>query len=181
MSEFSRRVDIEIIKSEPFTSDEWLALHPGRDVDDTVIAYNRYLARFQPYRWHAKSTGNGEIVARSESYFNLADCIENIELNYGDDTTVYRMPIFGEDRHEVVLRFGKTDREHQAATQITTAEQLAALPPESIIKTHGGTVACRHYDGVHGVVFGDDRPLAWPSALVSELPAVVLWHPERVV
>ncbi|GJJ22311.1 hypothetical protein [Mycolicibacterium mageritense] len=61
--------------------------------------------------------------------------------------------------------------------RIETLEQLDALPPETIVKTEGGTVACRFYDREHGVVFGDDRPFKW-SALATELPAIVLWSPE---
>ena len=60
---------------------------------------------------------------------------------------------------------------------VSTREQLDALPPETIIKTTGGTVACRFYDGIHGVVFGDDRPFVW-SRLETELPGVILWHPD---
>lgn len=62
------------------------------------------------------------------------------------------------------------------ACTITTVEQLDALPPESIVKSEGGSVACRFYDGIHGVTFGDERPFKW-TVLASELPAVVLWHP----
>lgn len=62
------------------------------------------------------------------------------------------------------------------ACTITTPEQLDALPPEVIVKSEGGTVACRYYDRVHGVTFGDERPFTW-TVLASELPAVVLWHP----
>ena len=51
------------------------------------------------------------------------------------------------------------------------------LPPKTIVKTEGGTVACRFYDHEHGVVFCDDRPFKW-SALATELPAIVLWSPE---
>ena len=70
---------------------------------------------------------------------------------------------------------------HQAAAwreacTLRTAEQLEALPPETVIKTEGGSIACRHYTGV-GVVFGDDRPFPWTSSLVTELPGVVMWHP----
>ena len=61
--------------------------------------------------------------------------------------------------------------------RIETLEQLDALPPETIVKTEGGTVACRFYDREHGVVFCDDRPFKW-SALATELPAIVLWSPE---
>lgn len=66
--------------------------------------------------------------------------------------------------------------ERMTPRSIETAAELNALPPESIIKTKGGTVACRHYSGV-GVVFGDDRPFTW-SAMETELPATVLWSPE---
>lgn len=59
---------------------------------------------------------------------------------------------------------------------VTTPEQLDALPPEVIVKSEGGTVACRYYDRIHGVTFGDERPFTW-TVLASELPAVVLWHP----
>ncbi|WP_458317141.1 hypothetical protein [Mycolicibacterium brisbanense] len=62
--------------------------------------------------------------------------------------------------------------------RIETREELDALPPETIVKTQGGTVACRFYDRIHGVVFGDERPFKWPDHLVSELPATVLWSPE---
>ena len=43
-------------------------------------AYQRYLSRFQPYRWIAKAA-NGEVIARSsENYFNRDDCLHAIEL-----------------------------------------------------------------------------------------------------
>lgn len=60
---------------------------------------------------------------------------------------------------------------------VRSVEELDALPAEAIIKTEGGSVACRFYDGIHGVVFGDDRPFVW-SRLETELPGVILWHPD---
>lgn len=60
---------------------------------------------------------------------------------------------------------------------IRTVEQLDALPPESIVKTSDRSIACRHYDRVHGVVFGDERPFEW-SAKYLALPALLLWHPD---
>lgn len=58
---------------------------------------------------------------------------------------------------------------------IGSVDELGALPPESIVKTEDGTVACRFYDGVHGVLFGDDRPFKWS---VLQPPALLLWHPD---
>lgn len=66
---------------------------------------------------------------------------------------------------------------NRALLSITTVDELVALPPESIVKTGGGTVACRFYDKIHGVLFGDERPFKW-TILESELPAVLLWHPD---
>ncbi|MCV7175101.1 hypothetical protein [Mycolicibacterium sphagni] len=63
------------------------------------------------------------------------------------------------------------------ACTVTTATQLESLPPESIVKTDGGSIACRHYDRVHGVVFGDDRPFKW-SVLAAELPGYLMRHPD---
>ena len=60
-------------------------------------------------------------------------------------------------------------------SEITTAAELDALPPESIVKTHEKTVACRFYDRVHGVLFGDERPILWDRLA---LPATLLWHPD---
>lgn len=72
--------------------------------------------------------------------------------------------------------------DHQAAAwreacTVRTVEQLDALPPETVIKTEGGSIACRHYSGI-GVVFGDERPFPWTSSLATELPGVLLWHPD---
>ena len=63
------------------------------------------------------------------------------------------------------------------ACTIRTVEQLDALPPETVIKTEGGSIACRHYTGI-GVVFGDERPFPWTSSLATELPGLLLWHPD---
>lgn len=60
--------------------------------------------------------------------------------------------------------------------RIKNAEQLMALPSTTVIKTEGGSIACRFHDGIHGVVFGDDRPFKW-SCLESELPGFLLWSP----
>lgn len=120
MPEFSRRVNVFVFKDDPLTFDQFVDAAPEAWAPEVpggkarAEMYRDYLAAFQPYRWHAKAM-NGEIIARGESYFNESDCHENIELNYGDDTTVYRMPEYGEQRGEAWLRYGKTDRDAQAA------------------------------------------------------------------
>jgi uncharacterized protein YegP (UPF0339 family) len=117
MIEFSRRVDVQIIKDEPLSYDDlWRTLtHDRNHTGDS--AYKQYLDRFQPYRWRAVAANN-EPVAHGESYFNEVDAINAAELLFGDDTTVYRMPMYGEDRGETWLRYGKTDRDHQAAPDV---------------------------------------------------------------
>lgn len=76
-------------------------------------------------------------------------------------------------------RAGREDAlaERREVVTVRSVEELDALPAEAIIKTEGGSVACRFYDGIHGVVFGDDRPFVW-SRLETELPGVILWHPD---
>jgi uncharacterized protein YegP (UPF0339 family) len=128
-AEFSRRADVQIIKDEPLDPNEWASQNSctcpigGPFVEmcprhfetgtDGTAEYSEYVARFQPYRWRAVAANN-EPIAHGESYFNEADCINAVDLLLGDDTTVYRMPMYGEDRGEVLLRYGKTDRDSQA-------------------------------------------------------------------
>jgi uncharacterized protein YegP (UPF0339 family) len=130
-AEFSRRVDVYISKAEPLGREEWLAkgvvtlddlnaVGPGKVVvvgDDTSEymdqLYRRYLDRFQPYSWHAKAA-NHEITCQGESYFNEADAVNAVELMFGDDSTVYWAPMYGEERGYRLLRYGKTDRDSQA-------------------------------------------------------------------
>jgi uncharacterized protein YegP (UPF0339 family) len=118
MTEFSRRVDVQIIKDDPMTLAEYITatVDPDDGFVDTEIEkdYRRYLERFQPYRWRAVAA-NSEPIAHGESYFNEADCLNAVELLCGDETTVYWAPMFGEDRSEKLLRYGITDREHQQA------------------------------------------------------------------
>ena len=110
----SRRVDVEIYVDKPVSREEWELItgNPGVTTERLDELYRKYIGRHQPYRWRAVAANN-EVVAYGERYFNLADCINAVELNYGDNTTMYRMPMFGEDRSETLLRYGKTDREHQ--------------------------------------------------------------------
>jgi uncharacterized protein YegP (UPF0339 family) len=112
MTEFSRRADVEIIKDEPLTPDEWAARYHVTDPTNNA-AYRYYLEKFQAYRWHAQA-GNEEIISDGESYFDEAGAINAVELNFGDDTTMYWARTYGDDRSNHLLRYGKTDREHQA-------------------------------------------------------------------
>jgi uncharacterized protein YegP (UPF0339 family) len=120
--EFSRRLNIEIIKDEPLSRDEYVeaSFGIGKDANLAVSLsakleqdYVQYLYRFQPYRWRAVAA-NGEPIAHGESYFNEADAINAANLLAGDDTTAYLMPMYGDDRSEKVLRFGATDRKSQS-------------------------------------------------------------------
>jgi uncharacterized protein YegP (UPF0339 family) len=111
MTELSRRVDVELIKDEPVSYGDFWKTHDRNLNGDDV--YTRYLDRFQPYRWRAVAANN-EPIAHGESYFNEADCINAIELLFGDDTTIYWAPMFGDDRGFRWLRYGKTDRDAQA-------------------------------------------------------------------
>jgi len=58
--------------------------------------------------------------------------------------------------------------------QITTAEELDALPVGSVVRSAADTIAAR-YDSQRGVVFGDDRSFPWSNL---NLPATVLYRPE---
>ncbi|WP_280389281.1 hypothetical protein [Nocardia wallacei] len=55
---------------------------------------------------------------------------------------------------------------------IQTTEEMAAVPPGTIVRAADGTVACRHPSGF-GVLFGHGTPFDW--SLLSP-PAVVLLH-----
>jgi uncharacterized protein YegP (UPF0339 family) len=115
MSEFSRRVDVELFKDEPLTRAEFTAEH-GTTGETLQLAYSHYLDTFRPYWWHVQSP-NGEIITNGEHYVKPSGAINSIEVLFGDDTTMYYMPMFGVDRGYKLLRYGKTDRDHQAASQ----------------------------------------------------------------
>jgi hypothetical protein len=127
MSEFSKRVNIEVFKDEPKTCEEYAQTFwpgtPGVNAarGDIQAAHRHYLEHFQPYRWHAKAANN-KIISDGESYFNLADLEETLELFAGDDTTVYYTAMFGEDRGDKWLRYGKTDRDAQGDDSPEQAE-----------------------------------------------------------
>jgi hypothetical protein len=118
MSEFSRRVNVEVFKEEPQTFDEWVEEREHCDetngCPDCKIEYRQYLDGFQPYWWHAQSP-NGEILTNGEHYTAEAGVINSVEVLFGGDTTMYWAPMYGEDRGEHLLRYGKTDRDNQAA------------------------------------------------------------------
>lgn len=118
MSEFSRRVDVEVFKDEQQSRDEYAERQgccPSSvrcPVCDGSYAY--YLEHFQPYWWHAQSP-NGEILTNGEHYANEVGAINSIEVLFGDDTTMQWARMYGEDRGFKWLRYGKTDRDAQAA------------------------------------------------------------------
>jgi uncharacterized protein YegP (UPF0339 family) len=130
--EFSRRVNVQIIKDEPLSRSEWMtkgffvtmdelntagsdtqALEHGDEASNAYLdnLYHRYyLDRFQPYRWRAVAANN-EPIAHGESYFNEADAINAAELLFGDDSTVYLQQ---HEKSNQLLRYGATDWKHQA-------------------------------------------------------------------
>jgi predicted HAD superfamily Cof-like phosphohydrolase len=121
-AEFSRRVNIEVFKDEPKTREEFRvdaivtnATWPNGELDER---YRKYLDDFQPYWWHAQSP-NGEILTNGEHYLHEDGATNSAEVLFGDDTTMYWAPMYGEDRHFRLLRYGKTDRDHQAAAALS--------------------------------------------------------------
>lgn len=121
-TEFSRRVDVDIIKDEPKTREEFRQYHVAAGaawpIGDLDAEYARYLEHFQPYRFHAKGD-NFEIVDQSEGYLHEDGAVNAVELLFGDDTTMYWRRTYGEDRGDQLLRYGKTDRDHQAAAALS--------------------------------------------------------------
>jgi hypothetical protein len=70
--------------------------------------YAHRLTHFQPYRWRAKSEGNGEPLCSGERYYNEADLIGTLEVLFGDRTNVYwrsRNP----ERGNQLLRLGVSE------------------------------------------------------------------------
>lgn len=57
-------------------------------------------------------------------------------------------------------------------TLIETEAERDALPRGCIVRSAGGTIACR-YDATRGVVFGDERPFPWSSL---QLPLTVIYQ-----
>ncbi|MGH1563080.1 hypothetical protein [Mumia sp. DW29H23] len=57
---------------------------------------------------------------------------------------------------------------------IETPAERAALPRETVVRSAGGTIACR-YDDASGFVFGMSSPIKWSDL---GLPLTVLWDPE---
>lgn len=55
-----------------------------------------------------------------------------------------------------------------------TPAEVHDVAPGSVVRLEDGTIACRHWGGEHGVVFGDERTFPWSSLNCS---AVVLWAP----
>jgi hypothetical protein len=122
MTEFSRRVTVEVFKDEPRPRDVFFAERAGEDVSDIAAAYDRYLHYFQPFWWHAQSP-NGEILTNGEHYLHEAGAINSIEVLFGDDTTMYWAPMYGEERGFKLLRYGKT--EHKA--EVRAARKVKPL------------------------------------------------------
>lgn len=56
------------------------------------------------------------------------------------------------------------------AREITTLDDLLALPVGTVVRSSAGTITCRA-DLRRGVVFGDDRPFEW---IRLALPATVI-------
>lgn len=137
MSEFSRRVDVRIIKDEPMTREQW-RIEDGVSEAETnpeYIAlaeqqYADYVEHFQPYRFHAKGA-NFEIVAYGEDYLHEDGAINAVELLFGDDTTMYWAREYGEDRGLNLLRYGVTDRNAQAGVtdRLDPPQHYPAEPP----------------------------------------------------
>jgi uncharacterized protein YegP (UPF0339 family) len=117
--EFSRRVNVQTFKDEPLTREEYDTLHGPTEESGF---YEHYLETFQPFRWHAVGANN-EIVAQGESYLHEDGCANAIELLFADNTTVYVMPMYGENRGERLLRYGSTDRNAQVDDSPEQAEQ----------------------------------------------------------
>lgn len=57
--------------------------------------------------------------------------------------------------------------------KVETEAELELVPVGAIVRSEAGTIALR-FDGVNGVVFGDDRPFRWH---LLALPVTVLWTP----
>lgn len=117
--EFSRRVDIHLFKDEPPTQ---FAFGEGMTAEDMQASVQRQIAKFQPYRWNAVAMNN-EILCHGESYHNLADVLSVVTLLFGDDSTLYWMPEFGEERGMELLRYGSTDRRRQSGITVSPEEQ----------------------------------------------------------
>lgn len=108
---------------------------------------------------------------------NLADLLW-AAFDKADNCCVDReLDVIDTGGHFESFRMSQVVEHLREACTVRSVEELDALPAEAIIKTEGGSVACRFYDGIHGVVFGDDRPFVW-SRLETELPGVILWHPD---
>lgn len=82
-------VFVDLIQVEPLTFDEYVVRYPSRQLDSQP-RYDRYLARFQPWRWVAKDADNQEKMARStERYFNREDAVRAIVKLFGADSWAY--------------------------------------------------------------------------------------------
>lgn len=75
---------IELIEEKPLSRENYFRRHPTGD-------HYRYLDKFQPWRFIAKSVANQKMLARSsERYFNEADAVHAIDLLWGPESIVYR-------------------------------------------------------------------------------------------
>lgn len=63
--------------------------------------------------------------------------------------------------------------EQLAPRRIETTEQLEAVPAGTVVRSAGGTIACRHHNG-NAVVFGENGVYHWHTLA---LPVAVLWEP----
>jgi hypothetical protein len=146
MPEFSKRVNIEVFKDEPQSYEQFAYPWEDADAADIQRRYDHYLEHFQPFRWHAKAANN-KILSDGESYHNLADLEETLDLFAGDDTTVYYAHMFGEDRGDHWLRYGRTDLINQKGLGDTVI-----VGPEAFAK-EDGSVLC--WKGVNYVPQAD--------------------------
>lgn len=81
---------VDLIEEKPLGREEWLnELGDSADPSSADEAYEAYVERFQPFRWHSTSEGNHEILGTGERYFNEADAEHNIRLQFAGDSIVF--------------------------------------------------------------------------------------------
>ena len=109
---------------------------------------------------HAFSTSGH--VTRTDvpsPYEHMQDIVSNVHR---------AVAAFGDDK-DLVIEVRLADSE------ISTLEQLRAVPIGTIVRSSAGTIACR-FDHDNGVVFGDERPVPWE---MLQLPVSVVLTAEQ--
>lgn len=158
---------VDLIEDEPksfkdFTHEDFdeCKTSDSESIEALKSDYEKYLANFQPFRWHAENAGNHEIGAWGERYFNKADAKSNIRQQYSQDTVVY---LRQEQQGDELLRMAYPN---DLGGEILLGPDVVATPDKTLISWEGSNYI--RTDLVPPVQLPEPKTLAGGVKIIKE-------------